>query len=125
MGLLSAATSYSRGDMGGVFKTVTTLFKSVTTEQRAERLQKQTRTSPADVISWSGCKDDQTSADTTEAGKATGAMSYAFITAITRNPQQTYRELLINLREILRDKYSQKPQLSSSHPIDTNIYFIM
>lgn len=27
-------------------------------------------------ISWSGCKDSQTSADTVEAGKATGAMSY-------------------------------------------------
>jgi len=37
---------------------------------------KQTNTSPADVIMWSGCKDSQTSADATEAGKATGAMSY-------------------------------------------------
>lgn len=37
---------------------------------------KQTRTSPADVIMWSGCKDSQTSADASEAGKATGAMSY-------------------------------------------------
>ncbi len=27
-------------------------------------------------ISWSGCKDSQTSADTQEAGNATGAMSY-------------------------------------------------
>ena len=27
-------------------------------------------------ISWSGCKDSQTSADTWEAGVATGAMSY-------------------------------------------------
>jgi hypothetical protein len=27
-------------------------------------------------ISWSGCKDSQTSADTVEAGSATGAMSY-------------------------------------------------
>ena len=27
-------------------------------------------------ISWSGCKDDQTSADTQEAGQATGAMSF-------------------------------------------------
>lgn len=27
-------------------------------------------------ISWSGCKDSQTSADTQEAGQATGAMSY-------------------------------------------------
>jgi hypothetical protein len=27
---------------------------------------------------WYSCKDDQTSADSKEAGKATGAMSYAF-----------------------------------------------
>jgi hypothetical protein len=27
-------------------------------------------------ISWCACKDDQTSADTTEAGEAVGAMSY-------------------------------------------------
>ena len=27
-------------------------------------------------ISWSGCKDSQTSADTEEAGSATGAMSF-------------------------------------------------
>ncbi len=31
-------------------------------------------------ISWSGCKDSQTSADTQEAGRATGAMSYVSIT---------------------------------------------
>lgn len=43
--------------------------------EAAERT-KQTRTSPADVIMWSGCKDSQTSADTNEAGRATGAMSY-------------------------------------------------
>lgn len=33
-------------------------------------------------ISWSGCKDSQTSADTAEAGQATGAMSYAFMTVL-------------------------------------------
>ena len=37
-------------------------------------------------ISWSGCKDSQTSADATEAGKATGAMSYAFIHALSKYP---------------------------------------
>lgn len=34
-------------------------------------------------IMWSGCKDSQTSADTSEAGQATGAMSYAFTTALS------------------------------------------
>ncbi|PPR02667.1 hypothetical protein CVT24_002150 [Panaeolus cyanescens] len=124
-GLLSAVTSYARGDMGGVFKSAMGLVKTATgSTQKAEKISKATRTSPADVISWSGCKDSQTSADTQEAGNATGAMSFAFISALEANPQQSYQELLNNIREILRSKYSQKPQLSSSHPMDTNIMFI-
>lgn len=94
---------------------------------------KQTRTSPADVIMWSGCKDSQTSADASEAGKATGAMSYvslsvpssklpapahvtqAFIAALTKYPEQSYVQLLNSIRDELRGKYDQKPQLSASH----------
>ncbi|KAI0794948.1 peptidase C14, caspase domain-containing protein [Abortiporus biennis] len=76
------------------------------------------------VISWSGCKDSQTSADTVEDGLATGAMSYAFMSSLRRNPNQTYQELLISIREILRQKYSQKPQLSSSHKIVSNMITI-
>lgn len=124
-GLLSAVTSYARGDMGGVFKSAMGLVKTAAgNSQKAEKLTKATRTSPADVISWSGCKDSQTSADTQEAGTATGAMSFAFISALGSNKQQSYQELLVNIREILKAKYSQKPQLSSSHPMDTNIMFI-
>lgn len=78
----------------------------------------------ADVISWSGCKDSQTSADTWEAGVATGAMSYAFINSLKQNPDQTYQELLRSVRSILKKKYSQRPQLSSSHRIDTSLKFI-
>lgn len=70
------------------------------------------------------CKDDQTSADAQEAGKATGAMSYAFTTTLRENPNQTYNQLLNNVRDILRDRYSQRPQLSSSHPLDVNAQFI-
>ncbi|KAG1775907.1 putative metacaspase [Suillus placidus] len=123
--LMSAVTSYARGDMGGVFSSVTGLIKTASGNgQKADMISKSTKTSPADCISWSGCKDSQTSADTQEAGRATGAMSYAFIRALSENPQQSYQQLLISLRVILREKYSQKPQLSSSHPMDTNILFI-
>lgn len=124
-GLLSAVSSYARGDMGGVFKSAMGLVKTATgSSQKADKISKATRTSPADVISFSGCKDSQTSADTQEAGQATGAMSFAFISALTSKHGQSYQELLNNVREILRAKYSQKPQLSSSHPMDTNIMFI-
>ncbi|KAH8112639.1 metacaspase [Phellopilus nigrolimitatus] len=125
-GVLGLAKSYAQKDMQGMFKGAMGLFKTATgSTQKAEEYSKRTRTSSADVISWSGCKDTQTSADTVEAGSATGAMSYAFVSSLSQQPQQTYQELLMNLRGILRDKYSQKPQLSSSHPMDTGIYFII
>lgn len=124
-GLKTAFTSYAKGDMGGVLKSAMGLVKTATGgQQKADKVARATRTSPADVISWSGCKDSQTSADATEAGSATGAMSYAFIAALTEQSQQSYQGLLNSLRNILRAKYSQKPQLSSSHPMDTNIMFI-
>ncbi|KAG7451183.1 uncharacterized protein BT62DRAFT_1071772 [Guyanagaster necrorhizus] len=124
-GLLSAVGSYARGDMGGVLKSAMGLVKTASGGgQKAEKYARATRTSPADVISWSGCKDSQTSADTQEAGNATGAMSYAFMVTLGQNPQQSYQQLLNNLRDVLRRKYSQKPQLSSSHPMDTNLMFL-
>jgi len=124
-GLKTAFTSYARGDMGGVLQSAMGLVKTATGgTKKAENYARATRTSAADVISWSGCKDSQTSADANEAGQATGAMSYAFMTALSHNQQQSYMQLLNSLRDILRAKYSQKPQLSSSHPMDTNLLFI-
>ncbi|KAH9482358.1 Metacaspase-1 [Psilocybe cubensis] len=134
-GLLSAVSSYAKGDMGGVFKSAMGLVKTATgNTQKADKITKATRTSPADVtqfqrvnqISWSGCKDSQTSADANEAGSATGAMSYDLLFGLFgyrltiypgANQQQSYQQLLNSIREILKAKYSQKPQLSSSHPM--------
>ncbi|GMK58045.1 hypothetical protein CspeluHIS016_0500770 [Cutaneotrichosporon spelunceum] len=124
-GLMGAAGSYLKGDIGGAMSGVFGIGKQLLGGNKgAVEQTRQTRTSPADVIMWSGCKDSQTSADTSEAGKATGAMSYAFIAAMTKNPQQSYVGLLRSIRDELRGRYDQKPQLSSSHPIDTNIMFI-
>ncbi|PVG04066.1 hypothetical protein CPB86DRAFT_809963 [Serendipita vermifera] len=124
-GALQAISAYSKGDMGGVLKAGIGIFKVATgSPNNAIKKARETKSSEADVISWSGCKDSQTSADATEAGKATGAMSYAFITSMDAQPNQTYQQLLVSIREILRTKYSQKPQLSASHPMDTSILFI-
>ncbi|KAJ7137203.1 caspase domain-containing protein [Mycena epipterygia] len=68
------------------------------------------KTTPADVISLSGCKDDQTSADTFIDGEAVGAASHM-------RPNQSYQEIMHEIRVILQPKFSQKPQLGSSHPI--------
>jgi len=81
------------------------------------------RSTPADVISWCACRDDQVS--TSRSGEAAGAMSYAFTSSLLQNPNQTYSQLLKSVRDILRRKYGQKSQLSSSHPIDVNFPFIM
>lgn len=116
-GLLGAAMSYARGDVGGMLKGLMSLGKQAMNGDKAYQKTMRTKTSPADVISWSGSKDDQTSADATIASQATGAMSYAFIAAIRQNPNQSYLQLLNSIRVILQQKYSQKPQLSCSHPL--------
>ena len=57
----------------GLFSTLTTAKNT----NSAEDITKQTRSSGADVVMLSGCKDSQTSADASEAGKATGgALSF-------------------------------------------------
>lgn len=60
-GLLGAISSYARGDMGGVASNVMGFFKKATTGDDAYNRTIATKTSPADVIMWSGSKDDQTS----------------------------------------------------------------
>lgn len=82
-----------------MFSSVSGILKTATGGgQRADKKARATKTSPADVvsvqysivgacqltmlplkISWSGCKDSQTSADTVEAGQSTGAMSFVRI----------------------------------------------
>ena len=47
-------------------------------------------------------------------------MSWAFITALKKNPQQSYVTLLNSIRDELATKYTQKPQLSCSHPLSTS-----
>lgn len=61
-----------RGDIGGMAKGIFGLGKKVMSGNKAEKVARATRTSPADAIQWSGCKDSQTSADAVEAGSATG-----------------------------------------------------
>ncbi|KAF4587164.1 metacaspase CasA [Ophiocordyceps camponoti-floridani] len=124
-GLLSALGSYARGDLGGVASSIFGFAKTAYKGDDAYNKTMATRTSPADVIMWSGSRDDQTSADATIGAQATGAMSWAFITALRQNPKQSYVQLLNSIRDVLATKYTQKPQLSCSHPLDTNLLFVM
>lgn len=121
-----AFMEYERGNLGGAISSIGGLLKKVSNLGSSNRQQViNMKASPADVISISGCKDDQTSADALINNAATGAMSWAFIKTMTDMPDQSYLSLLNNMRTLLKAKYSQKPQLSSSHPQDMNIRFIM
>ncbi|KAL5121184.1 Ca(2+)-dependent cysteine protease [Pleosporales sp. CAS-2024a] len=116
-GLLGIVSSYARGDIGSMIGGASSLFKKAIKGDDVYKKNLRTKTSPADVIMWSGSKDTQTSADASIGGQATGAMSYAFITALRKNPNQSYVQLLNSIRDELQGKYEQKPQLSCSHPL--------
>ncbi|KAI9271332.1 caspase domain-containing protein [Sporodiniella umbellata] len=124
-GLLSAGMAYATGNKSGALSSIFSLGKNLMSRKGVNEKIKKFKSSEADVIMFSGCKDNQTSADAMENGKSTGAMSYAFTTVLRQNNQQTLLQLLNSVRDILRSKYSQRPQLSSSHPIDVNLMFII
>ncbi|RDW67336.1 caspase family protein [Aspergillus mulundensis] len=115
--LFSAITSYGRGDLSGVAQTAIGFFKKAAIGDSARRRTVRTKTSPADVVMFSGSKDTQTSADTFQDGEARGALSWAFIKVLQRYPQLSYVQLLNLIRAELEGKYTQKPQLSCSHPL--------
>ncbi|KAL7120908.1 hypothetical protein ACP275_02G150100 [Erythranthe tilingii] len=58
-----------------------------------------------EAISFSGCDDDQTSADTSALSKitSTGAMTFCFIQAIERGHGATYGSILAAMRTAIRD----------------------
>lgn len=102
------------------------------TEQKAEEYI------PAVVRLFSGCKDEQTSADVSNvesfqlpdpAGKAGGACTSALLQVLYADNQDTaedlsFKEVVSKLRENLEEgEFSQIPQLSSSRPMDINEKF--
>ncbi|XP_052178135.1 metacaspase-1-like [Diospyros lotus] len=101
-------------------------------------------TNGGEVISFSGCDDDQTSADTAALSKvtSTGAMTFSFIQAIEREQATTYGNMLTSMRSTISNRESnagggvvttlltmlltggslgsmrQEPQLTSNEPFD-------
>lgn len=125
--LKNAGKAYISGDPSRAISSVMSLGSRILSGNKTMKKEKinQIKGSGADVIMFSGCKDDQTSADATEAGRATGAMSYAITKALMENRNQAYIQLLNSIRTILKEKYNQRPQLSSSHPMDMNLLFVL
>lgn len=60
-GLLGAVSAYSRGDLGGVANNIMGFFKKASTSEDAYARSMAVKTSSADVVMFSGSKDDQTS----------------------------------------------------------------
>ena len=60
-GLLGIVSSYARGDIGGMASSALGLFKKAVAGDDVYQRNLRTKTSPADVIMWSGSKDSQTS----------------------------------------------------------------
>lgn len=76
--------------------------------------------SEANVVMFSGCMDDETSADVEMDGSGTGAVSFAFITALMENRfELSYADLLYTMKEILAENFGSKvqcPLLSTNIP---------
>eukprot|EP00670_Eutreptiella_braarudii_P011311 CAMPEP_0174331512 /NCGR_PEP_ID=MMETSP0810-20121108/17539_1 /TAXON_ID=73025 ORGANISM="Eutreptiella gymnastica-like, Strain CCMP1594" /NCGR_SAMPLE_ID=MMETSP0810 /ASSEMBLY_ACC=CAM_ASM_000659 /LENGTH=521 /DNA_ID=CAMNT_0015447329 /DNA_START=26 /DNA_END=1591 /DNA_ORIENTATION=+ len=76
-----------------------------------------------DAILYSGCKDTQTSADVMVGDQGYGAMTNAFLKAMSQNEMQSYESLLASIRNILHGKYTQIPQLSMSKNLNLAVPF--
>ncbi|KAI9223699.1 caspase domain-containing protein [Blastocladiella britannica] len=87
----------------------------------SNRKSAKARTTRADIISISGCKDSETSTDAEIDDEVTGAMSYALKRVLEENmgSDLSYSDLLIKMRRILRKgKYDQVPQLTAGRQLD-------
>jgi metacaspase-1 len=65
-GLLNAFTDYKSGNIEQALTEGASILKIVTRTKESREQSRRTRTSPSDSIQFSGCKNYQTSADTTE-----------------------------------------------------------
>lgn len=59
-GLMTAGMDYLRGDTGGALGALFGAAKGAFQQRRGEQRTRNEKTSAADVIMWSGCKDSQT-----------------------------------------------------------------
>jgi len=82
---LNAGVSYARGDIEGLISAGLTLFNKVTKGKEAREISRRTKSSPADVIQFSGCKDYQKAADTV------AAVSFFFTSKLTMRDKQLGR----------------------------------
>jgi hypothetical protein len=82
----------------------------------------------AKVITISGCRDTQTSADAYNVNgmrKFTGAMTSCLLQCLNLNPTQNVFDLVENMTHLLMRKgFTQRPQLTASHDIRIDSKFL-
>lgn len=110
------------------FGILKTMVKGGPSRAAAEKRKRTKGSSCADVIMFSGCKDDQTSADAANLkGEGGGAMTFAFLDSMNAaNCNIGYGPLLVKMREhIFSYGHTQKPQLSSARYMDMQQPFLI
>jgi len=122
---------FSMGKMGEAMQLwsgAQNFFKSLQQEQQPhkeglgeEHFAEDWKSEHKRVFMFSGCRDDQTSADATVQGSHVGAMSWAFLEVMRHNNgQMNYVQVLQQTRSLLKGRYSQIPQLSCGDKFDLN-----
>ena len=77
------------------------------------------------VFMISGCTDEQTSADAIFNNKANGALTWSLLESLKQKPNDSWRELVKNMRDLLKTSgFTQIPQFSSGSfvNIDTPVF---
>ncbi|CCX10894.1 Similar to Metacaspase-1A; acc. no. B0XPP3 [Pyronema omphalodes CBS 100304] len=137
--LARALASYAKGsvDLKGIKNGAWLIKKRLTANRKAEQKSEATKSSQADVVQWSACRDDDTGyvAPFCKPYCYMGVMSHAFVKSFSENPQQSYVQFLHSVRDICATEgpkqvpkpvdHLQVPQLSCSHPLDTDLPVIM
>jgi len=109
----------------GMLKQGIAKWKQGHREKHSQKRAMATKSSSADVVHFSACKDDQTAADAMVSTEASGAMSHALVEFLSQNHSPTYLELLFGVRENLRGKFLQVPQMSTGRVMDMSQKFFM
>jgi len=123
----SVVNSINSGDSAAISSSLMSIFdgslrKAAQNGRTKEVLEK--RQKNADIIQFSGCRDNQTSADAKIGNVATGAMSLAIINLLNQDKEYSFTELLAGIKQQMAEKkFTQIPQLSTSRPLDMNEKF--
>ncbi|KAJ1909055.1 Ca(2+)-dependent cysteine protease [Tieghemiomyces parasiticus] len=119
-------TNYMAGDYYMAGRSVLESLRTVVRGPAIRRRQLRSRSTLGDVVMFSGCADDESSADSYDYALGnTGAMSNALVMVLRNNPNQSYAQILRSVRDILRGRYNQRPQLSTGRYMDMNRMFIL